>query len=438
MSRLAVFSPRIAMFAVLAAIVAVAPWTALRAQNPAMKPGPHGPAQGAMHPGAAMGHGMKGMAAKGPAFEPPTVCKQCHEQIYRDWSQSMHAHAREAWYFAHKVGSERMGMSCNNEKNVPIPCQTCHEPAGVYPLGAVIQGSPPALAAIAGVSCDVCHRITEVKGTGDFAIGPKDTKRGPYQDAKSPYHKTSYAPLIKKSDFCVACHGQLSNLNGLAVCNTVTTWRKSRYAAEGKTCQSCHMPSATGAAAAGAAVPPDTPKNRPLHRHVFRGPHSDPTILREAAKLGQTVAKTGDGALEVRVSVTNSGAGHDLPTGLPDRLITLKVEVKDGAGNVVWQNWRDDPYREDRQAAFGLFGFNPKGGEVPPMGASRIDHLNLMPDETRALAYRLPPEVARKAVSVESRLTYFPVRPENAAYFGIWGLAGTQPKPMAEIVTAVR
>ena len=442
------FSPRMATVALLATVVGVAVSTASRALSDQMKakpgmsaqmqPGHRMPAQGAGHPG--MGPGMGGMsmmAPKGPIFEPATVCKQCHEEIYRDWSQSMHAHAREAWYFSHKVGSERMGMTCNNEHNVAVPCQTCHEPAGVYPLGAVMQGRPAAIAATEGVSCDVCHRITAVKGTGDFTFGPKDTKRGPYKDAKSPYHKTAYAPLITKSDFCVACHGQLQNLNRLTVCDTVRTWRESRYAREGKTCQSCHMPGVTGAAATGKQAPADAPKNRPLRRHLFRGPHNDPALLREAATLKQTVARSGDGGLEIRVTITNSGTGHDLPSGLPDRLITLKVEAKDGAGKLVWQNWRDDPYHEDRQAAFGLFGFNPKGGPVPPMGASRIDRLNLLPDETRALTYHLPPDVARKAVRVEARLTYFTARQDNAQYFGTWGLAGMQPKPMADIVTAV-
>lgn len=450
------FSLRRARVALVSALGALALWIALPAtgqhqpataakQQPAM-PGKHQPAMPGQHQPAAKAHGMKppgghgmgGMAARGPKFEPATLCKQCHEEVYRDWSQSMHAHARKAWYFSHKVASERMGMTCNNEKGKAIACQTCHEPAGVFPFGAVMQSSPPALAAIEGVTCDVCHRIAEVKGTGEFKFGPKDTKLGPYSDAKSPYHKTARSPLIEKSDFCVACHGQLSNLNGLVVCDTVRTWRKSRYAAEGQTCQSCHMPGATGAAATGAKAPPDAPKNRPLHRHTFRGPHSDPSILREAAKLEQTVAKAKDGGLDVRISVTNAGAGHDLPSGLPERLITLKVIAKDRAGNMVWQNWRDDAYREDRQAAFGLFGFNPKGGPVPPMGAARIDRLSLMPDESRKLAYRLPPEVAGKVATVEARLVYFSARPDGIDYFGVWGLPEIEPKPMAEVVTALR
>ena len=36
------------------------------------------------------------------------------------------------------------------------------------------------------------------------------------------------------------------------------------------------------------------------------------------------------------------------------------------------------------------------------------------------------------------RLVHLAVRADNAAYFGLWGLAGTEAKPMAEIETAVR
>jgi hypothetical protein len=442
--------PRPAAIAMRFALAGIICWSAAPTFGQEMKPGAH-----AMQPGAHQrpdmqppddnaqgmkppgGHGMGGMQAGRPSFEPATICKQCHEEIYRDWSQSMHAHARKAWYFSHKVASERMGMACYNEKNTAIACETCHEPAGIYPIGAMMQGSPAALAATEGVTCDVCHRITEVKGTGEFKFGAQDTKLGPYSDAKSPYHKTARSALIEKSDFCVACHGQLNNLNGLPVCDTVRTWRQSRYAAEGRTCQSCHMPGAAGPAATGAGAPADAPRNRALHRHVFRGPHSDPSLLREAAKLEQKVARARDGGLEIRARVTNSGTGHDLPSGLPDRLITLKVIAKDRAGTILWQNWREDAYREDRQAAFGLFGFSPHGGPVEPMGAARIDRLSLMPDESRELAYQLPPDVGGKVASVEARLVYFPARPDAVEYFGTWG-PEIEPKTMAEVVTVLR
>ena len=111
MSEYAIFSARAAMAVVFAALVGAGPWAGARAQ-------------GTMHKPAPMGHKMGATNPKGPKFEPATVCKQCHAEIYRDWSQSMHAHAREAWYFAHKVGSERMGMSCFNEKKVAVACPT--------------------------------------------------------------------------------------------------------------------------------------------------------------------------------------------------------------------------------------------------------------------------------------------------------------------------
>jgi hypothetical protein len=171
---------------------------------------------------------------------------------------------------------------------------------------------------------------------------------------------------------------------------------------------------------------------------VFRGPHSDPSLLREAATLRQEVVKTGDGALRIRIEVTNSGTGHDLPSGLPERLITLKVSARDRSGNVVWQNWSEDVYREDRRAAFGLFGFSPMGGAVPPMGAARIDNLSLQPHESRTLEYRVPAGTAAKVTTVEARLVYFAMRPDGVEYFGTWGLPEIAPKPMAEAVTALR
>ena len=451
MKRFTAGWPRASAIAILLAFAGIPFWAVAPTAGQEMKPGAHAMKPGAHQPPDAQppaakahgmkppgGHGMGGMPADRPSFEPATICKQCHEEIYRDWSQSMHAHARKAWYFSHKVATERMGMACYNERNSAIACDTCHEPAGIYPFGAVMNASPPALAAIEGVTCDVCHRITEVKATGEFAFGAQDTKLGPYSDAKSPYHKTARSALIEKSDFCVACHGQLNNMNGLSVCDTVRTWRESRYAAEGKTCQTCHMPGATGPAATGPGAPADAPKDRPLRRHTFRGPHSDPSLLREAATLEQNVAKAGDGGLQIRITVTNSGTGHDLPSGLPERLITLKVHARDRAGNVVWQNWRDDVYREDRQAAFGLFGFGPQGGPLPPMGATRIDRLSLLPGASRKLHYRLPPKVGREVATVEARLVYFAARPDGIEYFGVWGLPEIQPKPMAEAVTALR
>jgi len=382
---------------------------------------------------------MAGMeAANAVQFEPATVCKQCHESVYNEWTHSMHSRAREAWYFSHMYSAQQMGMVCNNERGKTIACQTCHEPGGVYPVAALLQKKPPALAAMEGVTCDVCHRITEVEGTGAFSFGPMDEKRGPYRDAKSPYHKTVYAPLVQSSEFCVACHGQLSNLNGLNVCDTTRAWRESRYAKEGKTCQSCHMPSMTGPAATGVAAPADAPKNRTRHSHIFRGPNSDPSILATAATLAQEVKRDADGELRIQVKVTNSGTGHDMPSGLPDRLIALKVTGKDAAGKVVWENWKDDVYKEDRMAAFGLFGFNPMGGEVPPMGASKIDRLSLQPDESRTLGYRVNKASAASIRSVEARLTYYAARPDEILYSGVSDLPSVKPKPMTAVETRVQ
>jgi hypothetical protein len=328
-------------------------------------------------------------------LEPSTICKQCHASIHAEWSQSMHSRARESWYFSHMYSAQRMGMTCNNEAGTSIACPTCHEPGGTYPVADVLQKSPPAMAAMEGVTCE------------------------------------------ESADFCVACHGQLSNLNGLNVCDTVRAWRESKYGKEGKTCQSCHMPSFTGPAATGPGAPPDAPKDRQRHSHVFRGPNGDPSILATAATIVQEVKRDASGELRIQVKVTNTGTGHDMPSGLPDRLISLKVIAKDASGKLVWENWKDDVYREDRMAAFGQFGFNPMGGEVPPMGASRIDRLSLQPDESRTLDYKLDKATATRVRSIEARLVYEAARQDEVLYSGVFDLPAVKPKLMTAVETQV-
>jgi hypothetical protein len=111
---------------------------------------------------------------------------------------------------------------------------------------------------------------------------------------------------------------------------------------------------------------------------------------------------------------------------------------KDAAGKVVCENWKDAVYKEDRMAVFGLFGFDAMGGEVPPMGASRLDRLSLMPDETRTLQYKVDKMTAMKVRSVEARLTYFTARADEILYSGVFDLPSVKPKPMTQVETRVR
>src|SRR5262249_20462155 len=69
-----------------------------------------------------------------------------------------------------------------------------------------------------------------------------------------------------------------------------------------------------------------------IHSHAFQG--TTPEFLQRALDLAVTTDVTDD-VLTVTASVTNSGAGHDVPTGVTLRNLILVVDVHDGAGKAL-------------------------------------------------------------------------------------------------------
>jgi hypothetical protein len=80
--------------------------------------------------------------------------------------------------------------------------------------------------------------------------------------------------------------------------------------------------------------------NSPIRRgrrHLWRGGH-DPEMVKSAVSVRVTadppLPKPGDD-LTVTLSLMNSGAGHKLPTGDPDRHFTVEFMVTDRDGKVL-------------------------------------------------------------------------------------------------------
>ena len=109
----------------------------------------------------------------------------------------------------------------------PSDCLRCHSPAyalsagaaAVDPRPSVLAGKDPAFTE--GVTCDVCHRVTEVRSRSEDdlvapglvkatlarpAAGAVPAVQGPHDDVTSKEMPSSYAPVFASSEFCVACH----------------------------------------------------------------------------------------------------------------------------------------------------------------------------------------------------------------------------------------
>jgi hypothetical protein len=119
---------------------------------------------------------------------------------------------------------------------------------------------------------------------------------------------------------------------GTEVYNSYSEWLHSPYSdpKTGKTCQDCHMQKADSTY---SVFPEQGGVSRDyvtLHDHTMRGT-GDQTLMWSAVSLTSTVTHNG-GTLEVKVSVTNDKAGHDVPTDDPLRSVMLVVEVVDANG----------------------------------------------------------------------------------------------------------
>lgn len=214
----------------------------------------------------------------------PQDCAACHPQQYQDWKKSLHSQSMTAgvmWQF------RLMGQQASDS------CLNCHAPLAEQrallaremgwanaPKDPVPDYIPEDLAH-QGLSCAGCHVRQHQR------FGPKT--HSPSSESL-PHNGFTEVSEFSDGKFCATCHqfpqdgprtaGKLRE-------DTWAQWQQSKFAEEGKQCQSCHMP------------------NR---KHHWQGIHSS-DMVRQALTVESHVA---DGMLYI--ALRNSGAGHDFPT----------------------------------------------------------------------------------------------------------------------------
>jgi len=168
-----------------------------------------------------------------------------------------------------------------------------------------------------GLVCAGCH-VREGQWYGpprlDGSALRKDVAR------HYPHGGWNVSAAFESSKFCAACHqfekGEYA-LNGKLLENTFEEWQASRFAREGQSCQSCHMPE---------------------RRHLFRGIH-DPEMTLRALTIHETPPVLEGGQVRARLAVENTGAGHSFPTYVTPRVL-LEIYQEDGGGHELKQTHR--------------------------------------------------------------------------------------------------
>ncbi len=284
-------------------------------------------------------------------FDPPETCRICHTEIYNQWKGSMHSNAwNDPIYLAvmREASKATKGLTDNL-------CIGCHTPIGLTTGESSPAGERLSEISRNGIQCDFCHNISAATGIGNsaFVLTPRKYGRplkfGPFKDAQSGYHDTSYSELHTTSAFCGTCHNVSHPINRLPIERTYDEWKDSPYVAEGIGCQECHMtpgPGYTknpGRAAAGG-------KERDhIFTHFFVGGNTLVPALLGSEKHAQLATEMLQGAAKmeiisienlhpgklatVKIRVHNIGAGHKLPTGFPEgREMWIDFRVSDSQG----------------------------------------------------------------------------------------------------------
>lgn len=213
-------------------------------------------------------------------------CKSCHPAIWREWEKSMHA---KAW--VDEIYQEAAKQVAEREKS----CDPCHAPQPIHITGI---GKMPKLRNVqreSGVSCLVCH------------LDKDGAMHGPPATAETNFHVNVTNPIYKMpTKLCATCHGQPN----VPEHDQVSSFLKSRFATEKKSCATCHMPVVNRIQSTASY---ESIKGR---KHTWQGSRSV-AQLKNAATLNIEFANQ-----KATVTLQNK-AGHLLPGG------TLRVIVLD-------------------------------------------------------------------------------------------------------------
>lgn len=272
------------------------------------------------------------------AFASNQECQPCHAEIWAEWSGDQHA---LAWF---------------NQPLLPkdpkrTECTSCHASEPILAAGLDQPAEVRATRHEEGIGCIECHR------NGDHVEGPSVTGDAPCRPRANP--------AFRESSVCAPCHAQHGSL---------AEWQASRFAAEGVTCQGCHMPLVERAAGE------DAP--RLVRSHRMRS-QRDPAMLAEAVQLEAEL----EGRLLV-VSLANTGAGHAVPGEIFDRELFVATRFVDASGSELGRQRESlKTVRREQRAT------EPS--------------TQLAAGETRRWSYPLPPGSGTAEIQVGYKLFFF-------------------------------
>ncbi len=295
------------------------------------------------------------------------TCGACHGEIYEEWKLSTH---RRAWLddaqFQAELAKSRSAHNPDSDDDVGWMCVNCHTPmmnqldqlvVGIEDadIGQPVYVDNPEFDETMqqeAITCATCH--------------VRDgTVYGPFGDTDAP-HPTAKDPNLLSEQTCTQCHqaqAEWPKRNLGCYFTTGDEWEGSTHAQTDQTCQSCHMPEVTRKLAEAFDRP-----ERKTRRHWFGGSliAKHPKFKEELEPLrkvygtgieielieppadaepagepdpeyneGSTRCDTDEPCRRLWVRLTNKNAGHNFPTGDPERHADIEVVARSNGGEVI-------------------------------------------------------------------------------------------------------
>ncbi len=254
-------------------------------------------------------------------------CGACHQDHYKEWKQSTHAHAWTDLQFQAELKKESSPFMCIN---CHIPLQNQQE----YIIDGLIDGdiyqpvkrkNPNFDLSLQqeGINCASCHVRDNV------IVGPTGTTKAP--------HKTRKDNAFLSEELCISCHNATAVITPTLACSFETgdEWKAGPYFEE-QNCISCHMEEVRREVVKGFG-------ERKSHFHTFPGsgiPKFDTVetnVLNGLAFYPSTWKKSVriTDSITFDLKLVNEFAGHRIPTGDPERFFQISFTLKNKAGEIV-------------------------------------------------------------------------------------------------------
>lgn len=276
----------------------------------------------------------------------PAACGRCHQQQLEEWQSTRHAGALSPGLRAQLLhGSDSFATEC-------LGCHTPRQEQIDQWLDAGLEDHGPH-----GIDCAGCHvREHQYYGPGQPGRG-----RLVASVSDATHHGGSVVAdsLFARSSFCAPCHQFETDglsLQGKLLQNTYSEWSSSSAAADGRTCQDCHMPGAS-------------------HRTLGL---RDRDFVREALDF-DVVWQQGAANDQLQVTLRNTGAGHAVPTYSTGAL-HVKVFLSDDHGAVIESSLRTRAVQRRLSIDGQTELFDTR---IPPDGRWRFDEQFTPPEEAR-------------------------------------------------------